>query len=114
VSEAIFKLNCPQNVPQFVQQTQLDGRTYTFRFHWNERERSWYLEIGDVDDVPIVASRKLVANWPLLQRVTDERRPPGEIFVVNATADDSDPDLDDLDESVTLQYFDESEMENYR
>ncbi len=111
---AILRIDMPQDSPQFVQQTQLDGETYTFRFHWNEREEAWYLQIGDVDDVPIISSRKLVANWPLLMRVTDSRRPPGELYLVDPTGSDTDPGLKELSNRVELLYFDEEEMELYR
>ena len=107
---AVFKIPLPTGVPQFVEQTQLDGLTFTIRIHWNERESAWYLEIGDVDGVVIVASRKLVANWPLLQRVTDERKPPGEIYCIDLTDEGVDPGLDDLGERVDLVYIDAAEM----
>lgn len=111
---AIIRIPLPQGIPQFVQQTSLDGRTYQLRFHWNERESSWYLEVADAEGTVIVAGRKLVANWPLLQRCISEEKPPGEIFVVDPTGSDVPPGLDELDERVQLQYFDAEEMENYR
>jgi len=111
---AILRIPLPQGLPQFVQQVPLDGRTYTLRFHWNEREESWYMELADAEDVTIIAARKLVANWPLLHRRPDERKPPGELFVIDATGPGVDPGLQDLDQRVQLQYFDAEEMEQYR
>lgn len=106
----IFEIPLPQNVPSFVQQTQLDGITYNFRIHWNEREASWYLELGDVDDVSIVASRKMVPDWPLIYRVRDERRPPGELLMVDLTGQGIPAAIDELGDRVILLYLDEAEV----
>lgn len=107
---ATYRIPLPTSNPHFVEQTQLDGLTYTLRIHWNEREEAWYLELGDVDAVPIVASRKLVADWPLLQRVKSERKPPGEIYVIDLTGMGIDPGLDDLGKRVDLIYIDAAEV----
>ena len=111
---AIIRIPLDQDSPEFVQQTQLDGITYTLRFHWNEREQSWYLAIGDVDDVPIVTSRKMVSEWPMLHREQSERKPPGSLWVVDLTGSGEPPGLSDLDKRVVLLYLDEEEMEAYR
>lgn len=111
---AIFRIPLEQDFPEFVQQTQLDGITYTLRFHWNEREESWYFELGDVDDNPVVASRKVVADWPLLHREQSEDKPPGSIWAIDLTGEGQPPGLNDLDERVIILYFDEAEMETYR
>lgn len=107
----ILEVPLPKNVPAFVQQTQLDGQTYNLRVHWNEREGSFYLELGDVDGDPIVASRKLVPDWPLIFRVRDDRRPPGELLMVDLTGSGIPPQLDELGERVVLLYFDQAEMD---
>lgn len=101
-----FSIPLPTSNPHFVQQTQLNGVTYTIRIHWNEREEAFYMELGDIEGNPIVASRKLVANWGLLFRVTDERKPVGDIFCVDQTGQGVDPGLDDLGERVLLIYDD--------
>lgn len=106
----IFRIPLPTSIPHFVLQTQLDGETFTIRVHWNERESAWYLELADLEGVTIVASRKLVADWSLLHRVTDDRRPPGELVVVDLTGEGIDPGLDDLGERVELNYADAAEL----
>lgn len=107
---AIFRIPLPTGVPHFVLQTQLDGETFELRIHWNEREEAWYLEIADVDGVTIVASRKLVADWSLMHRVADARKPLGELLVVDLTGEGVDPGLNDLGERVELNYADEAEI----
>lgn len=103
---ANFLIPTATSNPHFVMQTQLDGLTYTIRVHWNEREGAFYLDVGDVDNVPIVTGRKLVADWPLLHRVRDEGKPPGEIYVVDKTGEGVDPGFDDLGKRVVLIYID--------
>jgi hypothetical protein len=93
---------------------QLDGETFNFAFHWNERESSFYVDISDVDNVPIISDRKIVADWPLLARVVDERRPLGEIYCVDLVGTGEPPSLDELNKRIVLLYFDAAEMLNYR
>jgi hypothetical protein len=88
----------------YRQSTPLDGQVFVLYFDYNERDSNWYLSIHDSDDVPIrgCVGRKLVVNYPVIQRVYDDRRPAGELLVVSATNDD--PGLLDLGNGVRLAY----------
>lgn len=115
--------------PDYTQRTSLDGREYILRFIFNEREQRWYLDFFDGDETPLVLSLKLVANWNLLRRETDERLPPGELYAVDLSGTSNedvptdagtatllqiarDPGRDDLgaDGRVALMYFDAAEL----
>jgi hypothetical protein len=52
----------------YSQQTELQGRTYTFEFEWIERDKFWTLHIGDENGEPLACGIKLVTDWPLLRR----------------------------------------------
>ena len=105
----------------YVQTTTLDGRDYIFRFLFNQREGKWYMRLADQDDVPIVEGVKLVADYNLLKRIVDARRPPGYMIAKDTTALDVDvaagekitaldPGLPDLGGRVLLLYFTEAEV----
>jgi hypothetical protein len=89
----------------YVQNTTLDGVEYVLRFRWNQRESKWYLAIELPDETVLVAGIKVVADWPLLKMQTSELLPPGELFAVDSTGQETDPGLRDLGERVTLFYF---------
>jgi len=107
---AIYRIPLPQGVPQFTQQTLIDGVTFNIRIHWNEREEAWYFDLLDDENAPIVTGRKMVADWPLLHRSVDARLPAGQFFTIDLTGNGIDPGLNDLDDRVVLQYFDAESM----
>ena len=94
----------------YVQRTTLDGVPYLLTFEWNGREGRWYLSVADVDGELILASRKIVCNWPLLDGWSDERRPAGELVAWDLSGAGLDPALDDLGTRVRLTYYDAAEM----
>ena len=85
----------------FRQTVILEGTEYVFIFRWNTRSRYWYMSIYDTDGTVLAAGRKLVADKPLLQRDTDQRLPPGDLWVLSGGVD---PGLRDLGGSALLLY----------
>lgn len=93
------------DTPLFTQRVTLDGQEYTIRLDWNGREGRWYLDVGDVDEAWIVTGIKLVADWPLLRRCADSRKPPGDLLAVDMSGAGEPPNLPQLGRSVKLIYF---------
>lgn len=94
----------------YRQSTQLDGVVFILIFHFNSRDGNWYLTLHDSEDNPIngCVGRKLVANYPVTWRSVDDRRPKGDLLVVNAR-DNDDPGLFDLSDGTILTYVPESD-----
>lgn len=101
----------------YTQRTSLDGRDYELTFQWNQRESKWYLDIRDQDGDDIAVGIKLVSNFPLLTRITDERRPPGQLMASDQTVipgdgkTSFDPGLFELGGRVVLLYFPREDIE---
>ncbi len=106
----IFEIPVLENTASWQQRTALDGTDYILEFNWNGRGGAWYLSILDLDGNAIVRSIKLVSNWPLLRRRRDERLPPGELMMYDATGEISSAGYDQLGRQVTLNYFDAEEL----
>lgn len=88
----------------YTQRTRLDGREFTLRFAWNQREERWYLSVLDSEEVLLVAGIKLVCNWPLLRYAQwDKRVPPGDLRVSALSANDSPPGFEDLGEGLRCE-----------
>lgn len=101
----------PNAAARWTQRTSLGGRDYLLTFDWNERAGRWSLSLADQDGVAIASGVVLVAALPLLRRVIDARRPPGDIVVVDATgAFDAEPGYDDLGARFGLLYFEPGEL----
>ena len=87
---AVRTLRFPQG-SAWRQRVQLQGRSYIVRCFWNTRDESWWFALNDRDDEKITTG-KLVLGYPLMWGLRDDRRPPGEFFVVEPSqTDGSDP-----------------------
>jgi hypothetical protein len=96
------------SAPDRTLRTQLDGRDYLLRLTWNGRESRWYLSVYDGAGDVLAASLKAVCNMRLLRRKSwDPRLPPGELYFIAQTADQSPPGIDELGEGkrVELTYW---------
>jgi hypothetical protein len=80
----------------WTQTTTLDGTPYGLRFAFSAREACFYLDLATTDGEVFAAGRKLVCNWPLLRGCASPLRPPGRLYVLSSTTDDSPPALADL------------------
>ena len=94
------------DTPLYKLRINLDGQDYIFRFDWNARTERWYLDIGTASEQWIVTGLKLVADWPILRRVSDPRRPPGNLMAVDLSPLQGEPpNLSDLGSRVKLIYI---------
>ncbi len=100
-----------QGVGHYRQSTPLDGQVFVLHFDFNTRDGNWYLSIHDDEDVPIrgAIGRKLVVNYPVLQRAFTDERPLGELLVISSTQ--GDPGLFDLGKGVILTYIPVADVE---
>ena len=114
MSNPARKIPVRSDLPNYTQVTTLDGRDYVLTFSYNARDLSWYLDIADQDEVMIAAGLRIVADWDLLKRCVDPRRPPGIIFANDLSGAGLDPGPDDFGARVELLYFGEAEAEEVR
>jgi hypothetical protein len=100
----------PNGAADFVQRTTLDGREYVLRFRWSQRAGAWTFDLADADGAPIRCGLGLRASYRLLRGVIDARRPPGELFLIDATGALADPGFDDLGTRHELYYVAAAEL----
>lgn len=100
----------PNGVAHWTQRTALDGRDYQLTLDWSQREGKWRLDLADQDGVAIRSGIALVVNWQLLAGVTDTRRPPGELVLVDTMGRAEDPGFADLGSRFVLLYFAAAEL----
>jgi hypothetical protein len=107
---AIFQVPIDSTAEVFVQETDLDGRTFRLEFHWNDREGEWYMHVFDADDVAVAYGVKMVTGINLLRLVDNsDRRPPGD-FILDDPEGVGSPGRNDLGTRVFLMYLDEDEI----
>lgn len=101
----------PAGRGSWVQTTALDGAVYELTFDWNARVGLWMLHLADASGAAIRTGMMLTAGTSLLWRITDPRRPPGALVVVDLSgADDKDPGFDDLGTRFVLAYYTRAEL----
>lgn len=105
----ILRIPLPKGVPSFSQRVMLEQREYVFDLHWNERDERWYLQLYDSTG-ELIATRKLLANWPLLNGLVHESRPPGELMAVDTQQFGTAIGLYDLGDRITLSYIEAADL----
>lgn len=105
---ATVKLPLTPDDPDFTFQVELEGRTYGFRFLWNDASEAWYMSLYDEADNPIAAGVKLTVDYDMLGRLALDSLPPGVLFAKDSLGQEQDPGRDDLGVRVQL-YYEESE-----
>jgi hypothetical protein len=80
----------------FTQTTSLEGTPYLLSFQYNQRCDRWYLSIADASAVDIYNGIKLICRQDLLKKCADPRKPPGSLFLLSQTTDNSPPGLNDI------------------
>ena len=96
----VFEIPLQGVMTHFSQQTELDGKTFTFEFEWIERDQFWMLHIGDDNGNPLACGIKLVTDWPLLRR--DNGVFPGQLIALDSGETNRVPGLEDFGERVRL------------
>lgn len=112
----VYIMPFPTNpvLPQFEENVILDGTAYKFDFNYNSREKLWYFSVRTSDGIPIAEGIKIVLNFPLLRKIANDIRPPGEIFAIENDSFGENigqpPGLTDIGNRVDLVYLDRSEL----
>lgn len=107
---AIVVIPTRTDLGAYTFQAALDETVYRFTMQYNEREGYWYLSIADEAGVAIRSGIKIVSNFPLLERIADIRKPPGQLMALSPTALEPDPGLEDLGDGISLVYAEEGEI----
>lgn len=93
----------PGSDSSWTERVTLDGTDYLLTFDWQARAGTWRLEIADQDE-GLITVCKLVSEFPLLRRVVDPRRPPGELVVIDTLSQGADPTFTSLGDRHLVVY----------
>lgn len=93
---------------------ELANRVFHFIFSWNSREESWYMDIQDGEEVPIIHGIKLVPNYRLLKQYKAYNTlPDGELILWDLEQDsvNSGVTFDNFGSRYQLLFFTSAEIE---
>lgn len=75
------------SAPASFYNTVIEREIYLFRFKWNVRAQSWYIDIETNTGDILAKAAKLVPNNPLI-RSNFDKGPSGNLYII-ATTDDA-------------------------
>lgn len=102
-----------QGVSSYVTRVALDGVSYGIELNWNGRAGAWYLSLYDTNGDPLLLSRKLSTNFPILKRFRFiDGLPAGELLAIDASYSLDYAGYDELGETrgVTLYYVEKADL----
>lgn len=108
---AVFKLPLLADTgatPHYTFSCELDGVTYSFDFAWNDRDGSWFMQIGDSEENLLHGSMRVVLGQVFAGRDTDPSLPPGMLIAKDTSGANLDPGLEDLGSRVEIWYWDKA------
>lgn len=92
------------DLPWFSYEIAVDSTTYVFEYRYSDRAESWYLDIFDVNRVPLRTGIRIVVGWQLNLR--DLSLFEGTLMCVRLDDQgDVDPVESDFPSEVALVYF---------
>ncbi len=100
-----------QESAYFKLTTELDGRSYSLVFRWNDRAGQWVLDFGDGEGNVIKAGiRCVVSRFLLEQSVGEVGIPPGYLLFFDTAGGGVDMGFADLGRRVQLFYVSVAEL----
>lgn len=67
---------------KFTEKIELNGEMFYLSFNWNTRAQQWYMTIADADENILLASVKLIIEYPLNNIYKDLNGFPKGIFYI--------------------------------
>ncbi len=97
------------------QTVDLANEEFKLDFQWNSREGFWYFNLSDASESLIKAGIKIVTNFTLTSRITDIRKPAGNLIAIDTRETDGipaqDPGLEDLGVNVELIFVEDGTLD---
>ena len=98
-------IDTPSNLPRRKRTIQIGGQTFRYRLTWLERRRSWYFDLMQLDETPIMVGRRISANAATIP-FNVPGFDPGGITVIGL----DQYEQSDLGDSVTVFFVSQAEL----
>ena len=85
-------------------ETVLDGVTYIFQIRYNQRIDAYTFNLLSANRTPLVSGVRIVNDYSLLSRYTNEDLPPGKLVAIDQEQSGADVSYDELGGRVVLAY----------
>lgn len=98
------------DAPEWVQEVQLEGRSYRVRARWNTSSAMWSLDMLTRDRTLVVAGVRIVRGAGLLSQFQDPRLPPGDLIAYDTGGTSADDYLAFTEGRAVIAYLSSAEL----
>lgn len=107
---ALYQIPFDSAEPHYRFECDLEGTRYVFVVDWNSREEAWFLSLELPDGTQLLDGRRIVIGQPLLERLRQSTRPPGELVFLDTESTEADPGRYELGGRVTAVYLERADL----
>lgn len=100
----IFRIPADSSEASYKIRVDLEGETFVFKLHFNERMNRWVLSVYDANEAAIVVGVVLNVDGSLIGRYSDPRLPPGELIYYDTSNRFQEGGRNDLGDRCLLLY----------
>lgn len=93
------------DIAAYIFQVELDGSLYFFDFRYNTRMERWICDILDSEQSPLLSGIVMLTNFSLLAGFNDPDLPPGDLYCIDQSEKNRNPDRQSFGEDVKLVYI---------
>lgn len=101
---SVLVLPTQTKIPHYQFAIDLEGTEYALEFHWNERDRAWFLTIMDADEAILLAGLRVLIGANLTARFATAGLPPGSFVAIDTSGGSVEAGIDELGARVLLCY----------
>ncbi len=102
----------PERVePRYDYDVELGGVLYRLELIWRDRTESWYVNLYDSDDEPLILGQRLVVDYPLMASHTGRVPSGGMLILVDTSGDSTEADYEALGRRCELLWLDVDDWE---
>lgn len=80
---ALYNIPIDTDIKYQEKKLTLGGELFTFRFAFNQRASTWYIDIITSENETVVLNKPLVPNADILKFLDPNIAPPGFLFIIS-------------------------------
>lgn len=104
---AILRVPLNHSLYHYEFRVELGSMIYVFEIRYNTYMGTWIFSIYDSANDPIIMGLPLLVGIDLLRRYTDDRLPPGRLFMYNLENNNQDGEEKDLGDNLLMLYLED-------
>jgi hypothetical protein len=98
------------SVPSYRRSAIVNGATYHFDLRWNTFDAAWFMDVRDIEEVPVFMGAKIVLGMYIGRRANHPLTREGCFVAIDTSGGRRDAGLDDLGTRVIVVWATQFEI----